>query len=115
MRTLIAALGVLTTACATEQTPPPAPVAATLEAQATSADSAAIRKAAESSGGHIMFFEIVGDTAIVVGSTERRLGPDTTRRGDGSVTISEGMAFDDWEARVERRRGKWVLVRREMK
>ena len=81
----------------------------------TAADSAAIRKSAMPTDGHVMFLTIVGDTAVVVGSTERRIGPDTTRNGDGSVTVREGVAFDSWEARVERRKGKWVLVRREMK
>lgn len=94
-------------------------IAAELRAQKvpTAADSAAIRQAAVSrEGGNVMFIaNIVRDTVWVVGNTPRRTAPDTTRNGDGSIMIAEGLTFDDWEARVERRKGKWVLVRRSLK
>jgi hypothetical protein len=79
---------------------------AELQAQ-TPSDSAAIRQAALSRGGGIVaVIEIVRDTAWVIGHVKRVIGPDTNP--DGSIT--DGVAFDGWRARVERRRGKWVMV-----
>jgi len=49
---------------------------------------------------------IVRDTAWVIGHITREIGPDTNP--DGSIT--EGVAFDWWKARVEPRQGKWALV-----
>jgi hypothetical protein len=75
------------------------------------ADSTAIMLAVADSGGRGEWITLVGDTAWVVGSTEKRLKPDTTRKGD-VVMITDGVAFDHWQARVERRKGKWVQVSR---
>ena len=78
----------------------------------SAADSAAIRKAAigrDSAG--VRFMDIVGDTAIVVGAIVR-VTVDTTKNKDGSVEIMTANSFDDFEARVERRRGAWVRISR---
>ena len=81
----------------------------------TAADSAAIRKVAVPPGGRVYILAITADTAIVVGSVQREIGPDTIGGTKEAPIVRDGVAFDPWEARVERRKGKWVLVRREMK
>ena len=82
----------------------------------TLADSAAIRKAAIGrDGGNVMFMSIDRDTAIVFVSTQREIGRDTTyEKGSSIPVISEGLEFQTWQARVERRKGKWVRVSRRL-
>ena len=79
--------------------------------EVAAADSLAIMTAVEDSGGQAYQMFVVGDTAHVFGATEKRMKPDTTREG-GSISITEGVAFEHWTARVERRKGKWVQVSR---
>ena len=81
----------------------------------TGADTAAILRAASDSvwrfeGG---FVEVVADTAwVMVGKTTEtyRSSYDSVR---GVASDTTTMAFDHRVSRIERRKGKWVLVRRE--
>ena len=77
----------------------------------TAADSAAILKAAVPAGGRLQFMDIAGDTAIVVGMLVR-VTFDTLQNKGGTLETATSNFFDPFEARVERRAGKWVLVRR---
>lgn len=75
------------------------------------ADTVAILKAAVPAGGHMQFLNITGDTAVVVGMIVRQT-VDTAWTKDGRPEIATLNDFDDWEARVERRGGRWVRVSR---
>jgi hypothetical protein len=89
-------------------------VGAELQAQKlppTAADSAAILKATVPSGGRVQFMDIAGDTAIVVGMIVRVRFDTLQNKGGALETVTRNF-FDDFRARVERRAGKWVLVRR---
>jgi hypothetical protein len=74
------------------------------------ADTAAIRRAADTGNVPVEGLRIVGDTAWVRFKTSRTVKADTVRPAPDLTVINENKTWDLWETRVERRGGKWVRV-----
>ena len=79
--------------------------------RAPTPDDSLIMRAVPDSGGRGEWLTQVGDTVWVVGATmhSRTERVDTLGHVVGSKTT---IIADHWEARVERRKGKWVQVSR---